>query len=115
LSKIHDANEIAEKFVAKQRVVKETNSIGSFRISKDKLKKREDKKIDNANESLGVFPFNPNEESYPDGREGINHSTNDNKLNSRYRKLEGNIMNSTSLSIELFSLEIYKYKSYIFI
>lgn len=74
-------------------------SIGGFRISKDKLKKREDSKINNANESLGIFPFNPGEESYPNARDSTNFSTVNYKTNSQYGKLgHGNVMNSTSLS-----------------
>lgn len=99
LSKIQDNNEIAEKFVAKQRVIKEISSIGGFRMSKDKLKKREDNKINYANESLGVFPFNPNEENYPNVRDSINYSTVNYKTNSQYGKFnQGNLMNSNSLS-----------------
>lgn len=98
MGKIHDNNEIAEKFVAKQRVIKEISSIGGFRMSKDKLKKREDSKVNNANESLGIFPFNPNEENYPNHRDS-NHSTVNYKTNSQYGKLnQGNLMNSNSLS-----------------
>ncbi len=70
-------------------------------MSKDNLKKREDSKVNNANESLGIFPFNPNEENYPNNMRESNYSTVNYKSNSQYGKLNqgGNFMNSNSLSI----------------
>lgn len=98
LNKIHDNNEIAEKFVGKQRVIKEVSSIGGFRMSKDKLKKREDRKISNANESLGIFPFNPNEENYSNLKQSDYNNFNY-KTNSQNGKFpQDNFMNSNSLS-----------------
>jgi len=98
MAKMNNANELAGKFVAKQRVIKETSSIGGFRISKDKLKKREDKKLNNANESLGIFPFNPNEENYPDNRDHSNYYPTNFTSNSKWRKTSGNYIDSASLS-----------------
>jgi hypothetical protein len=98
MNKIQDNNKIAEKFVAKQRIIKEVSSIGGFRMSKDKLKKREDAKINDANESLGIFPFNPKEENYPNMKES-NYSNFNNKNNSQNGKFhQDNLMNSNSLS-----------------
>lgn len=68
-------------------------------MSKEKLKKREEAKVNNANESLGIFPFNPNEENYQNVRDS-NYSTVNYKANSQYGKFnnKGNLMNSNSLS-----------------
>lgn len=106
MKSVSEANDIAEKFASKQRVIKETPSIGGFKISQDNLKKREPKKMSIANESLGIFPFNPLDENYNSNSQFANRdSTNFTSMsnyrpNSKYGKNGvNNIYDSTQKSL----------------
>jgi antitoxin component YwqK of YwqJK toxin-antitoxin module len=86
-----EANELAEKFVLKNRVLKDTPSVGGFKISKENLKKREEYLQDGYEKTI----FNQNEN---ERFESTNYKT---KSEQRFYS-SNNMMNSTSIIFSKF-------------
>ena len=87
-----EENEIAERFKLKARVLKDTSSVGGFKMSQENLKKREDFKPDNSAEGYGKTTYNQNrsDASYN------NFNSTNYKTNSEQGKFYTPNMNSTS-------------------
>lgn len=83
----NEANELAEKFVNKNRVLKDTQSVGGFKMSQDNLKKRENRPDFNSS--------NANYNPYGEGSYNNFDSTNY-KTGSEQGKFYNSNMNSTS-------------------
>jgi hypothetical protein len=108
IKKAAEANELAEKFVLKSRVLKETPSIGGFKISQENLKKREkdndgfrsDNDYNYSNEGYGKNTFQKNQIQNQNFNEGGSYNYSYNNINSTNFKTnsEGKFYNSNSTS-----------------
>lgn len=98
MKNLSDVNDFAENFVNKQRVLKETTSIGGFKISQNSVKKNKSSNVIKSNESLGVFPFNPMDDNFFN-KDSLNFSTVNYKTNSQNGKFtSGNNFRSSNQS-----------------
>ena len=94
-----EANELAEKFVLKNRVLKDTQSIGGFKMSQENLKKRGEgfkPEYDYSTEGFGKNTFKQNQYQFEGNGSYNNINSTNYKTNSEGKFYTSNMMNSTS-------------------